>query len=60
MKSDTTNASLVARQFPQPYKLSTLHESARSLGLKTGRITTAIGLNLTTEAQAEFEQEAAL
>ena len=30
------DASLVAQQFPPPYTLATVHEAARSLGLKTG------------------------
>jgi ATP-binding cassette, subfamily B, bacterial HlyB/CyaB len=32
------DAALIAQQFPPPYSLATFHEAARSLGLKTGRL----------------------
>ena len=35
------DATLIAQQFPPPYTIATLHEAARSLGLKTGEISIA-------------------
>ena len=32
------DAALIAQQFPPPYTIATLHEAARSLGLKTGDV----------------------
>ncbi|HEX9171280.1 MAG TPA: peptidase domain-containing ABC transporter [Telluria sp.] len=35
------DSALIAQQFPPPYTVGTFHESARSLGLKTGNCATA-------------------
>ena len=35
------DAALIAQQFPPPYTIATLHEAARSLGLKTGEVSIA-------------------
>ena len=35
------DATLIAQQFPPPYTIATLHEAARSLGLKTGDVAIA-------------------
>jgi subfamily B ATP-binding cassette protein HlyB/CyaB len=35
------DATLIAQQFPPPYTIATLHEAARSLGLKTGEVSIA-------------------
>jgi len=35
------DAALIAQQFPPPYSISTVHEAARSLGLKTGSLSVA-------------------
>lgn len=32
------DAALVAQEFPPPYTVSTFHEAARSIGLKTGSV----------------------
>jgi subfamily B ATP-binding cassette protein HlyB/CyaB len=38
------DATLIAQQYPPPYTIATLHEAARSLGLKTGEVSIE-GLN---------------
>jgi subfamily B ATP-binding cassette protein HlyB/CyaB len=38
------DATLIAQQYPPPYTIATLHEAARSLGLKTGEVS-IIGLS---------------
>ena len=38
------DATLIAQQYPLPYTIATLHEAARSLGLKTGDVSIK-GLN---------------
>ena len=35
------DATLIAQQYPPPYSIATLHEAARSLGLKTGDVSIA-------------------